>query len=601
MSLASIYDPKSGSYIFPNISISASPSKGNEIASINEAINYTSVEMYSDPTIGVIKTAPTPYSSILFNGAIDASGNIQIPASKISDTYNRLSKIEMRIRVVNTLDTFNMKLMAFNPVTQYQEQIGEVLQYDPSNNSTQPDTFNYLEVKAFNVNVEEECVVFLEVESASTGTIVFYPEYAWSETTMTQIMGESNYRFNKVQYIFDTEIFDMSGNSGAIAQNTADIEYLQQNVIFKDGNQTINGSLGLSGNLDAGNAYINGDVEVTSAEGTGKISSGDGAFFIESSVANGLINFSKLDEASPAVSIQTDPTNMSMTCNGVATFEKQINVSQNVNCEGALNCYGTAPYLVLTSTDTEGNKTTIETSNAGTRIVSNTDVHFTDVSYNDKVIIYHDDTTAMKLTGELDMDSQKILNVADPVSATEAVNKVYCDNKLLKSGDTMSGVLNMSSNRITNVGTPSANSDVATKAYVDNHSGMGSNVVVIKKEWTPLSNYTGNQGIYTFTGNEIDFGANGNWIISVTLTPVSAFDKNSYSGNLTLFLNSHPLAGVPSQSSVYQQQINVMGEMAVQVSAPANIEILANATGDFDTPIYNVIIKLTPISNLINA
>lgn len=50
-----------------------------------------------------------------------------------------------------------------------------------------------------------------------------------------------------------------------------------------------------------------------------------------------------------------------------------------------------------------------------------------------------------KMTGELDMGNNKIVNVPTPTAGTDAANKEYTDTKVTKSGDTMTGTLLMSS------------------------------------------------------------------------------------------------------------------------------------------------------------
>lgn len=87
------------------------------------------------------------------------------------------------------------------------------------------------------------------------------------------------------------------------------------------------------------------------------------------------------------------------------------------------------------------------------------------------------------MSGQLNMDSNRIIGVADPVSDTDASNKSYVDSKLTGlggsylplSGGTLTGQLHMSSNRITNVATPTEENDAATKAYVDSQfAGSGT-------------------------------------------------------------------------------------------------------------------------------
>ena len=81
------------------------------------------------------------------------------------------------------------------------------------------------------------------------------------------------------------------------------------------------------------------------------------------------------------------------------------------------------------------------------------------------------DSTGGTMTGELDMSTNKIVNLGTPTANADAATKAYVDTadalKVAKAGDTMSGALAMGSNKITGLGTPTASADAATKGYVD--------------------------------------------------------------------------------------------------------------------------------------
>ncbi len=137
--------------------------------------------------------------------------------------------------------------------------------------------------------------------------------------------------------------------------------------------------------------------------------------------------------------------------------------------------------------------------------VSNLEI---DVSQNTADIIELNsdklDASGGVLLSDLNADSKKIINLATPMDAGDAVNKVYADgivvdvdaslnalssqvsanttginslaqataslnnNKLNKAGDTMTGILNMGNNKITNLTGPSANGDAVNLAYLNN-------------------------------------------------------------------------------------------------------------------------------------
>lgn len=90
------------------------------------------------------------------------------------------------------------------------------------------------------------------------------------------------------------------------------------------------------------------------------------------------------------------------------------------------------------------------------------------------------DTTGGSLTGQLDMQTNKIVNLGTPTANTDAVTKQYVDDadnlKLNLAGGTMSGDIAMGTNKVTGLGTPSANNDATTKTYVDSADNLKLNL-----------------------------------------------------------------------------------------------------------------------------
>ena len=82
---------------------------------------------------------------------------------------------------------------------------------------------------------------------------------------------------------------------------------------------------------------------------------------------------------------------------------------------------------------------------------------------------------SVTMTGNLNMGTKKIVNLAAPTANTDAATKKYVDDKpsggsgdFKKDGSvSMTGNLNMGGFKIANLSTPSNNNDAATKKYVD--------------------------------------------------------------------------------------------------------------------------------------
>ena len=87
---------------------------------------------------------------------------------------------------------------------------------------------------------------------------------------------------------------------------------------------------------------------------------------------------------------------------------------------------------------------------------------------------------SVTMTGNLNMGTKKIVNLATPTANTDASTKKYVDDEITYSGDfkkdgsrSMTGNMNMGGFKIANLRTPSNNNDAATKKYVDDNSSSG--------------------------------------------------------------------------------------------------------------------------------
>lgn len=95
----------------------------------------------------------------------------------------------------------------------------------------------------------------------------------------------------------------------------------------------------------------------------------------------------------------------------------------------------------------------------------------------------------------LNLNSQKIINLATPTLSTDASTKGYIDTKTLDTFAAPTASLSLNSQKITNLATPTLSTDATTKAYVDSLgqstaagiSGKGSVVAVSTTNITTLS------------------------------------------------------------------------------------------------------------------
>ena len=107
------------------------------------------------------------------------------------------------------------------------------------------------------------------------------------------------------------------------------------------------------------------------------------------------------------------------------------------------------------------------------------------------------------MTGNLDMNSKRIYNVAQPNGDNQPATKIWSENKFLdKSSGVIAGPLNMSNNKITNVAKPTDDKDGVNKKYIDdnylNLSGgtMTGHIIlnnaVLTSQYQAISRSTGN-------------------------------------------------------------------------------------------------------------
>ena len=107
------------------------------------------------------------------------------------------------------------------------------------------------------------------------------------------------------------------------------------------------------------------------------------------------------------------------------------------------------------------------------------------------------------MTGNLDMNSKRIYNVAQPNGDNQPATKIWSENKFLdKSSGVMAGSLDMSNNIITHLAKPTDDKDGVNKKYIDdNYLKLSGGTVtghiilnntVLTSQYQALSRTTGN-------------------------------------------------------------------------------------------------------------
>ena len=119
------------------------------------------------------------------------------------------------------------------------------------------------------------------------------------------------------------------------------------------------------------------------------------------------------------------------------------------------------------------------------------------------------------MTVDLNMNNHFITNIKDPVNADHGVNKGYVDTEIgkIQNVDTssylkidctraMTGDLDMDSNKITNLKTPTGDTDAANKSYIDETLSESHLIASSKKnEFTYLDNPDDTSSEYNITVN----------------------------------------------------------------------------------------------------
>lgn len=191
--------------------------------------------------------------------------------------------------------------------------------------------------------------------------------------------------------------------------------------------------------------------------------------------------------------------------NNITTLKTQYNTLQNQMA--SLDTSVTAIQQTITEIETSLNniKTSIETIRGQ---INNINDELTKIKNGDIVLPYLP-LAGGTMTGAINMGGQSLTNLATPSANTDAATKKYVDDAisggitpptgdyLPLTGGQMSGNIDMNNNRITSIGAPTANDDAVNKQYVDTKTN----------NYLPLAGGT-MSGILNMNSNDIQLNAN---------------------------------------------------------------------------------------------
>ena len=167
--------------------------------------------------------------------------------------------------------------------------------------------------------------------------------------------------------------------------------------------------------------------------------------YVDTSIANS--NFVLTDDTSTATSINNGEL-LSIVGAGIASTAISVNDQLRI----------TVPTQTLTTVTTAG-ATTTNAITVGSLTVDSITINQNNITTNNtnaNLVLLANGTGLIEVDSNIDMNSNKIVNVTNPTGAQDAATKAYVDTqdalKLSLSGGTMTGAIDMGSNNITTTG-----------------------------------------------------------------------------------------------------------------------------------------------------
>jgi hypothetical protein len=411
------------------------------------------------------------------------------PSLKINHFYEKYDVKNMNVEKILNID-YEINVLS-NPFSNFASRLfitdenNSILYRSPEfdYDSTTTPSLNKIVYKATNLRIPENSYqVFIGISTPEGADGKIFKHKLTNAIASSKLINNNNNVYDVVTCNFESAFKDSNGIQQDITQIEADIQTLQTTKVNLNGNNTITGQTDFIGDINLnGNLALSDNkyVLVSSSEGLGRISSGDGAFFIESNVnTNGVIKFSYMDESVGPMTIITKSGSEAVIIDSVLNLNNTVQL-------------GNMPF--------DANNNWIENLKYPSQ-----NSHATSKQYVDDMLATKLDLSGGTMTGPINMNNNFINGLAlNPTSDHQAVPKKYVDDLIV------SPIKKIKTHSFTFTPTKSSNTET------DN--------------------------IYVFTGNEFDLDGS-KYKISLNMVASSAITVGS-GDSWTMILNTHPMAG----------------------------------------------------------
>jgi hypothetical protein len=472
-----------GVFTIPVIDIRQEPTTLVEGARIGDTIVYIGNATYPVNSTSVISSSATFQPAFLTG--LNEADYLRVRVDKSTANFTQLMNLSYLVNVnSNSKTKFDIRfalydtslalIQAYDPIT-----------YDPSNISSQPNLLSQIELQGWSIEIPNQAEYgFLELSGAGITSLGF--QYANSQVVNSIDNSDPSgsplpSRPSKNIFYADwgAPTTDASGILVDLAVLTAEVAQLKIDVSQADLDisDISNRLVALDAEkLDASGGVVQGSL--IRGNGIGNYPSGWETPFAKSQSGGAYIVYEGGDVSSswnPAIGVY-----------GTSTFPVGVGTRKIYMWAGSDSGNQQTPNWETATMEIDdnltmggmiqmdGNRITdlanpINPNDATNKTYVDTCGANLQTQINGKLSL-----TGGAMTGQISMGGNKITNTANPTLATDVATKSYVDTNtagfLPLAGGSLSGVLNMTGQQITNVGAPVNSGDCANKFYVDNHA-----------------------------------------------------------------------------------------------------------------------------------